>query len=161
MSSFQKMVTFYVPFHYLYYISISCFNSHFVSATETHNICIVIAIWAPIVLVSSIEMEFRSEKLCLVPFLWLSHFFALIDSPIMCRCILWILKYGMPSMPLCLVGLLEPSAIWVRLVANLLQYYISNLCNILLYLWDFLFYPRRKIKIAICVVRIENKLNLT
>ena len=92
MSSFQKMVTFYVVYTIstTYSINITRLNSHSVTTTETHNICIVIAIWAPIMLVSLVG---------LVPLLWLSHFCAFssfhsYDLSIY-RFILWMLKFGM------------------------------------------------------------------
>ncbi|RDX90563.1 putative callose synthase 6, partial [Mucuna pruriens] len=47
------------PFHYYttYSVSIAGFNSHSVTATETHNICVVIAIWAPIILVYFMDTQ--------------------------------------------------------------------------------------------------------
>lgn len=39
------------------------FNSHIVTATETHNISVIIAIWAPIILVSLVARESWSDKL--------------------------------------------------------------------------------------------------
>lgn len=36
----------------LYTVDLASTNSHSSNATETHNVCIVIAIWAPIILVS-------------------------------------------------------------------------------------------------------------
>jgi len=128
MSSFQKMVTFYVVYTIstTYSINITRFNSHSVTTTETHNICIVIAIWAPIILVSLVEKKFWSDKLYLVPLL--------LYVLLIYRFILWMLKFGMLFMPLYLVALLEPSAIWERLVTCLLQYFIWSLCNSLLLL---------------------------
>lgn len=86
MSSFQKMVTFMSFFSIFtaYSVSIASFNLHSINATETHNICIVIAIWAPIILVSLLETEFWNHKLYLVSLLWLSNFCALFHSTIIC-----------------------------------------------------------------------------
>ena len=135
MSSFQKMVTIFVLYTIFttYSVNITGFNSHSVTSTETHNICIVIAIWAPIMLVSLVG---------LVPLLWLSHFCAFssfhsYDLSIY-RFILWMLKFGMLFMPLYLVALLEPSAIWERLVTCLLQYFILSLRNFL-FCYDLFF----------------------
>ncbi|KAK7305003.1 hypothetical protein VNO77_42901 [Canavalia gladiata] len=40
-----------------YSFNIASFNSHSISAAETHNICIVIAIWAPIILVYFMDTQ--------------------------------------------------------------------------------------------------------
>jgi len=60
-------------------VVIASFNSHFVTATETHNICIVIAIWAPIILVSIVGKEFWTKELQFILLLSL-HIGTLIHS---------------------------------------------------------------------------------
>ena len=134
----------HLPIFATYSVSITSFNSHSVTTTETHNICIVIAIWAPIILVSIVGKEFWNIELHLIPLIFL-NICTLIHSIFICfyRFILWIHKYGMLFMPLCLVALLEPSAIWERLVACLLQHFIFDLCNPP-FLVEFLFNPTRK-----------------
>ena len=78
----------------------------------THNIGVVIAIWAPIVL--EVNGELTWEWLLFLFFFAL--LWTILTTPLVHRSISWIHKYGMPYSPLFLVAFMEHSAIWVRLV---------------------------------------------